>query len=347
MKVITVRNVNSALYEGIKFIQQHGVLVESRNGPALEVQEPVATVYRRPWEKVLLNADRDANPFFHLMEAMWILAGREDVRFLTEFNSRMADYSDNGVTFNAPYGHRMRHHYDHTGFKTDQIQAVIQVLKDDPSSRQAVIQIWDTNDLEKTTKDKACNMSVVFKIRNSHLDMTVYNRSNDMIWGAYGANAVQFAVLQEYVAAHLGLPIGHYTQITNSYHVYTTGVAGELYEKLKSQVGFNQGYDFIKADEIELIGYSPIGAFDRDLVKFFKLYDLSGLYRLSLEDEWESDYFKKLVSPMLKVWCYRKFAHDKAEGLTGAINLALDEIGSADWKAAAYTWLRVRLEKLV
>ena len=74
----------------------------------------------------------------------------------------------------------------------DQITSAINILKSNSDSRQVIIQIWDPNDLERTdTKDKACNLCVVFRKRGKVLDMTVYNRSNDMLWGAYGANVVQ------------------------------------------------------------------------------------------------------------------------------------------------------------
>jgi hypothetical protein len=101
MKVLNVRNVNEALRKGIDLINELGEPIDSRNGPTLEIPCPVATVYHHPWERVLISQTRDANPFFHLMEALWILAGRYDVKFLTEFNKRMADYSDDGSEFKS------------------------------------------------------------------------------------------------------------------------------------------------------------------------------------------------------------------------------------------------------
>lgn len=55
--------------------------------------------------------------------------------------------------------------------------------------------------------------------------MTVLNRSNDMIWGAYGANAVHFSVLQEFIATAVGVPVGVYRQFSHNLHMYT-----ELYD---------------------------------------------------------------------------------------------------------------------
>ena len=53
--------------------------------------------------------------------------------------------------------------------------------------------------------------------------MTVSNRSNDIIWGTFGANAVHMSMLHEYVASALMLHVGKYTQISDSFHAYTAG----------------------------------------------------------------------------------------------------------------------------
>jgi len=52
------------------------------------------------------------------------------------------------------------------------------------------------------------------------LDMTVTNRSNDLIWGLLGANFVHFSILMEYMAARLGAEVGLYHHFTNNLHCY-------------------------------------------------------------------------------------------------------------------------------
>lgn len=342
MFVIYARNPNDALAKGISVIQQYGELIESRNGPTLELPQPAATVYEKPWERVLISAVRDANPFFHLMEALWILAGRYDVAFLAEFNKRMADYSDDGMEFNAPYGYRMRVcSQEGNNIFQDQIDQIIAILKNDPGSRQAVAQIWDAQDLNRKTKDKACNMSAVFRIRNGKLCLTVYNRSNDMIWGAYGANVVQFSMLQEYVAAHLGLPLGEYTQITNSYHVYTTGPGGELWQRLQSEYGDGNPtiYDTILHNSVYMQQYDmDSGDFNHDMKLLFNTYDEFGLKEVGEMSCWRSYYFKELILPVLCV-----FLVHKEHGATEALN-HVDAIQDDAWKLACIQWLTKRVK---
>lgn len=340
MRVINARNVNEALELGLNLIKGSGIHMNSRNGATIEVDSPVATTYRAPQERVLISKERDANPFFHLMEAMWIIAGRDDVKFLTEFNKRMADYSDDGEIFNAPYGYRLRNHFSDEGkCDLDQLDSVINILKNDPYSRQAVCQIWDTYDLEKDTLDKACNMSIVFRIREGKLNMTVYNRSNDMIWGKYGANVVQFSMIQEYVAAHLDVSIGAYTHVTNSFHVYITGPGGEVYKRLRtynSRGSFNPYHRSVK--RMEIMCNDEIADIEHDIKMFFNTYDQFNLKELGEMLCWQSDYFRNLIMPMLCVYLVYK-DNGAVKALEQVKNIKAD-----DWRIAATMWLENRIK---
>tara|TARA_R110000851_G_scaffold96792_2_gene209955 strand:- start:35207 stop:36235 length:1029 start_codon:yes stop_codon:yes gene_type:complete len=342
MYVINAQNVNDALSQGTKLLMDKGQVVPSRGGPTLEMDAPVATVYHNPLEMVLMNSARDANPFFHLMESLWILAAREDVKFLTEFNARMVDYSDDGVVFNAPYGYRLRTGVSYTH---DQLEEIIAILKIDPMSRQAVGQIWDDCDLQKPTKDKACNMSTVFRVRNNKLCLTVYNRSNDMIWGAYGANVVQFSMILQYVAAKLNMAVGTYTQVSNSYHVYTEGPGGEVWDKMKNiyqgQISDLFGDDcnpYSHINETVLMNPNQMPSFEHDLKQFFSTYDLFGIDEVANLSYWESDYFKELVMPMLAV--HRVHKNNGAEKALEYTN----HIQADDWLIAATDWLTKRIK---
>ena len=94
MRIIEARNVNDALPQGLTLLHNRGEVENTRNGPVLRIPEPVATVLTHPCERVLFAPWRDANPFFHLVEAVWMLAGRNDLKQLTPYVKRMAEYSD-------------------------------------------------------------------------------------------------------------------------------------------------------------------------------------------------------------------------------------------------------------
>ena len=92
MYSIEVRNVHEALLRGTDFFRGNPLVQEqeSRAGTTLEAKSPVATTYLKPNERVLFWKQRDANPFFHFFEGLWMLAGREDSEYLTKFNRRMS-----------------------------------------------------------------------------------------------------------------------------------------------------------------------------------------------------------------------------------------------------------------
>jgi len=137
MKVIEARNVNEAVSLALPYLLEHGIQEQSRNGSVLVAPTPVMTVYHKPCERVLFSATRDANPFFHLMEALWMLAGRNDVTFPVWFNTRFTEYSDDGLTVHGAYGYRWRHWF---GF--DQLRTLIAELRRNPTSRRAVLSMW-------------------------------------------------------------------------------------------------------------------------------------------------------------------------------------------------------------
>lgn len=320
---ITVRNVNQAFSEMFwKFKVENLKPEMTRNGPALVYPEPVTTIYQRPQERVLFHHGRDANPIFHLMESIWMLAGRRDVDFLQQFNSTIHRYSDDTEVFNAAYGYRMRHH-----FGEDQLLGVISLLQKDPTTRQAIVQLWDPADLNKETRDKACNMQMIFDTRGGRLNMAVINRSNDMWWGAYGANTVHFSVIQEFVALALGLPVGLYRQSSHNLHIYT-----ELYNASRylERPPVYEEYDaYINRVE-------PLPLFEgRDYLTFLKECEIFCEDPFNGEIEYKNPFFSKVAHPMAMVSRVRR--KKLGDGREFA-----QKIRASDWRVAVHDWINRR-----
>lgn len=313
--------------------------VAPRGVRTLEFREPVATVYRCPAECVLLDPVRDANPFFHLYEALWILAGFNDVSRVAYYSKQIAEYSDDATVFHGAYGHRMRFAYG-----VDQIEAVVDTLSRDPLSRRAVIGLWSpTLDIAQeqsgTAKDIPCNTTIYCKLRDGALHITVCNRSNDAVWGCYGANAVQFSFLQQYIAARLGVAIGTYTQISDSLHVYLDGKAGEVWERCRiGRPPLLQDYSPAAMG----VDYTPLVAIDAE--RFLAetrmlLADPSGK---SVTVDCAEPFLKYVVMPLLIVHeCYREVSAREA----WAMMLTLFQREQNDpWVVACSRWLKRRFK---
>jgi thymidylate synthase len=314
------RNVQDAFNSLTKKIEDHDIelsVEESRNGQVFVFPGVTTITYTHPRERVLFNLARDANPFFHLYESFWMLAGQNDVASLDYYNSNMKNYSDDGKTFNGAYGKRWRAH--------SQVEKIIFHLKRNPNSRRAVLQMWNVEDdlLQiETSKDVCCNLSVTFSIQNDKLNMVVFNRSNDLIWGALGANAVHFSILQEYIACCLDCDVGTYSQVSANMHVY-------------SDVWKNQEY----TKESNLFGWPEdvyIGT-PQKLLQNKEQFDLDFRNLLDNNDHHCIEPFLYgTLSPMLLAW-----RHHKERDYVKA-HEALNHVESSDWKVAGTLWIEKR-----
>lgn len=342
MYSIIARNVNDAWVEAKSLLNAEGVKRPSRNGPMIEVPEPVCTHYTAPMERVLFDETRNANPFFHLMEGLWMLVGRRDVGWITQYNKNMRNYSDDGVVFHAAYGHRWRYHFDR-----DQISAVIQILEKDPASRRAIINMWDPRiDLYvpnggPVPKDLPCNMTCVFSVRDEQLNMAVYNRSNDIVMGCYGANVVHMSMLQEYVALYLKVPVGWYEQVSYSWHAYVENwskfTAGQTVDACTyldpRECPWYDTRTQVRALPMNACN-TPGEAFDHDLSTFFKP-TLGTSLRV-----FDSPFMSQIAEPMRLAWYYHKQKDDD----TAFRVLTYMPINN-DWRCAAEAWLNRTAER--
>ena len=217
MGSLTAKNVPDALYEMLWYMKTHAVEEDSRNGPVKTYQHPFTLTIRNPIQRVLTSSARNANPFFHALEFVWMMAGRNDAEFVGKLVKRMWDYAEDDGKFHAAYGHRWRRY-----FGNDQVKKIIDLIKDDPTTRRAVLAMWDApNDLlSRQYRDHPCNTHAYFRVRDDYLDMTVCNRSNDVIWGMLGANSVHMTMLHETVARFTGFEQGYYHVMTNNAHIY-------------------------------------------------------------------------------------------------------------------------------
>lgn len=340
MQSIVTRNVHQALPEVMHLIQVEGQPVPSRNGPVLKVPGPVSICYERPTERVMFWPERDANPFFHLLEAMWMLCGRNDVAFVANIVPRMATFSDDGQTLNGAYGYRWRHQFGH-----DQLPKIASALAADRYDRRQVLAMWDgVHDLGSNSKDLPCNTQVFFsRADTGALDMTVTNRSNDAVWGALGANAVHFSMLQEYMAAMIGCDVGKYWQITNNLHLYLDHhrklmetMAAKAFPSRQYQNGCPYETNAVRPTKlIPRCSPADVAIFTRDAMMAIDEGSVLGM----------RDWFcRRATIPMLTaIQTYKGMEADKTQRILTAQEILADNMPfESDWRAAAMEWLERR-----
>lgn len=358
MQIIRARNVNEAYSDGRELLEREGNRSTSRGGDVLVVPYPVVTVYERPAERVLFDPVRDANPFFHLFESLWMLAGRDDAEFLDkfvrDFGARFAEAEGH---IHGAYGRRWRDWFPleraagADDGPCDQLDVVVRLLRADPDSRQAVLQMWDAQaDLGVPgLLDRPCNTQVYLQVRredgtgaadSAHevrvLDLTVTCRSNDIVWGAYGANAVHFSVLQEYLAGRIGVGVGALYQFSNNWHGYVN-----VLTKMPRPAGY--GTDVYRAHYAERLGVEqvrplPMGTdwdrWDRDNARLIWWID-GAPYHAGIEETpvFVNKWFATTAVPMFLA--HRAWREGNIASALATINV----VEASDWRLAARQWL--------
>jgi thymidylate synthase len=203
-----------------RFSSGEGVAQQgSRSGETDEVLH-AAFEMRDPRQRWIVSRTPALNPAFALAEVVWIVQGRQDSAFLNYWNSKLPEYAGKGEAYDGAYGYRLRHN-----FGMDQLERAYHTLKNNPETRQVVLQIWDSGrDLpEKNgsprSEDVPCNVTSLLKVRNGKLEWAQILRSNDLYRGV-PHNFVQFTSLQEVLAGWLDIKVGTYTHFADSLHVY-------------------------------------------------------------------------------------------------------------------------------
>lgn len=337
MITVTGDNVNDVFHEFVfkNIPVECGVKMQSRNGNVYRIPGVTVVCYNKPIQRVLFNRLRDCNPFFHLLESLWMLAGCNEVCYLTDFNSRMMEYSDDGIILNGAYGFRWNGYFGY-----NQLDWIVDELLNHPDSRRCVLQMWDggltdddgiavdgTGDLYKAlhgSKDVPCNLCCTFHVVNGELEMTVFNRSNDILWGMLGANAVHFSFLHEYVATKTGIPIGKYYQVSSNAHIYEETWKRDEYAK-----------DLFSWKHYPIKGYVPLGELDPKLEAFDD--EVLDIVREPFEQKhYKSFFLNNVAKPMFLAFeCYKSRDYEHAR-------MELIRVLSPDWRLACENWIEKR-----
>jgi thymidylate synthase len=142
------------------------------------------------------------------------------IRLHEYYLSGYEKFSDDKKTVHGAYGPRM---FNMRG-RVDQIDSVIRLLRRKPSSRQAVIQLFNAEDLLKDYNDIPCTCTVQFLIRKGQLHVVTHMRSNDAFLGL-PHDVFAFTFLQELFARTLGVKLGTYKHAVGSLHLYDDDLA--------------------------------------------------------------------------------------------------------------------------
>ncbi len=181
-------------------------------GILLELENPLARLSRSESKGTLFSC---------LGELFWYMSKSDDASFIDyyipDYGKKFSD--DGGKTIYGAYGKRlfaMRKH--------DQVSNIIKLLKDKPSSRRAVIQLFDAEDIgSEQHRDIPCTCTLQFLVRDKKLHLIVNMRSNDAFLGL-PHDIFCFTMIQEMIAKSLNTNMGSYRHFVGSLHLYDKDV---------------------------------------------------------------------------------------------------------------------------
>ncbi|CAM5718067.1 Thymidylate synthase [Streptomyces antimycoticus] len=159
---------------------------------------------------------------FNFAEALWYLSGRDDLAFPAHYAPSLTRYSVDGrhLTGTA-YGPRI---FRHGPGALDQWAAVTETIRKDPDTKRAIIQIFEPRELlVPANPDVACTLALQFLLREGRLHAVAYMRANDAYRGMV-SDVFSFTFLQEAMARQLRVPVGTYTHVAGSLHLYRPDV---------------------------------------------------------------------------------------------------------------------------
>jgi len=154
-------NLNTALIGMSKELIKNGKKRKTRGFNCVEIPHPVLICIENPSDRYVRIPERKWNKYLPFAESLWLLLGLNDLDVLPgRYVKNLYNFSDNGRTWRAGYGARIRaftgltgdydvsnpkyrNAYFGSGGVTDQLKFVIETLKKDINSRQALITIHD------------------------------------------------------------------------------------------------------------------------------------------------------------------------------------------------------------
>ena len=166
-------------------------------------------------------------------ELLWFLKGDTNIKYLQENGVKIWDeWADSNGNLGPVYGHQWRN-WNNT--ELDQIEDLIDSLKNNPDSRRMIVTAWNPGVLPDTKKSfednikngKAalppCHAFFQFYVHDKKLSCQLYQRSADIFLGV-PFNIASYALLTEMIAHVCDLKCGEFVHTFGDAHIYSNHI---------------------------------------------------------------------------------------------------------------------------
>ena len=152
-------------------------------------------------------------------ELLWFLSGSTNIKYLTENNVHIWDeWADENGELGPVYGSQWRSWPTPDGTTIDQIEQVVNSIKENPDSRRHIVSAWNVAEVNNMALPP-CHTLFQFYVADNKLSCQLYQRSADIFLGV-PFNIASYALLTMMIAQVTDLELGDFVHTFGDAHLY-------------------------------------------------------------------------------------------------------------------------------
>lgn len=153
-------------------------------------------------------------------ELLWFLKGDTNIKYLKDNGVRIwDDWADEEGDLGPVYGYQWRSWPNPDGSSTDQIEKLINQLKNNPDSRRHIVSAWNPSFIDDMALPP-CHCLFQFYVADGKLSCQLYQRSADVFLGV-PFNIASYALLTMMIAQVCGYELGDFVHTFGDVHLYS------------------------------------------------------------------------------------------------------------------------------
>ena len=196
-----------------------------------------------------------------IVELLWFLRGDTNVRYLQENGVRIwNEWADENGELGPVYGKQWRAWETAAGDALDQIDAVIEGIRTNPTSRRLLVSAWNVGELPKMAL-APCHVMFQFYVAKGRLSCQLYQRSVDTFLGL-PFNIASYSLLTHMIAQQCDLEPGEFIWTGGDCHIYdnhreqvSEQLSREPYPYPELKLGRRDSIFDYEFEDIEIVDY--------------------------------------------------------------------------------------------